>query len=242
MRNIMYAGILNRFASFMLLVVSVCLAFAMMEFGIRIYTKIINEIPAEAPLTLDLIKLGYPGIHDPMLGWIPEPGFSGTKNIWNTRVTIQEHGIRSNGISSKTESGLPLILAVGDSFTFGDEVSDDETWPSLLEDTIPMRVINGGVFGYGLDQTVLRAEKLIDIYNPDLLIVGLIPKDILRTQYDVIFGMPKPYFVPVDGHLELRNVPVPKLGGLGDTFRKALGWSSLAHFVMIGCRGSAKFR
>jgi hypothetical protein len=38
---------------------------------------------------------------------------------------------------------------VGDSFTFGDQVSADETWPACLEATLHRGVDNGGVFGYG---------------------------------------------------------------------------------------------
>ena len=52
-----------------------------------------------------------------------------------------------------------VILAVGDSFTFGDEVKDDETWPAHLQQLLGRRVLNAGVSGYGFDQIVLRAEK-----------------------------------------------------------------------------------
>ena len=55
--------------------------------------------------------------------------------------------------------GAP-ILAVGDSFTFGDEVNDGQTWPAQLQLLTGRRVLNGGVSGYGFDQIVLRAEQL----------------------------------------------------------------------------------
>ena len=44
-------------------------------------------------------------------------------------------------------------MAVGDSFTFGDEVNDGQTWPAQLQQLTGRRVINGGVSGYGFDQT-----------------------------------------------------------------------------------------
>lgn len=57
------------------------------------------------------------------------------------------------------------ILAVGDSYTFGDEVSDWETWPAQLQKLSGRRVINGGVFGYGIDQAFLRARRLLSRYQ-----------------------------------------------------------------------------
>ena len=59
----------------------------------------------------------------------------------------------------------PLTLAAGDSFTFGDEVNDDESWPAALEQLTGRRVINAGVPGFGLDQAVLRAEQLMGYHH-----------------------------------------------------------------------------
>jgi hypothetical protein len=47
---------------------------------------------------------------------------------------------------------------VGDSFTFGDQVSNHETWPACLERKTGTGVANAGVFGYGGAQSVLRAR------------------------------------------------------------------------------------
>ena len=76
-------------------------------------------------------------------------------------------------MSPVTADSRPTILAVGDSCTYGDEVSDNETWPAYLEAEMGTRVWNAGVFGYGLDQAVLRAEVLLPKLKPDILIVGL---------------------------------------------------------------------
>ena len=47
------------------------------------------------------------------------------------KVTIRKDGFRSNG--SEPPPLLADVLVVGDSFTFGDNVSDNETWPACLE-------------------------------------------------------------------------------------------------------------
>ena len=87
-----------------------------------------------------------------------------------TQVTILTDGTRSNGPVSRGLVDHPPILAVGNSFTFGDEVSDDATWPAQLEAETRRRVVNAGVFGYGLDQTILRAEQLVSVESPPSLL------------------------------------------------------------------------
>src|SRR5262249_10902575 len=47
----------------------------------------------------------------------------------------------------------------GDSFTYGDEVADDETWPYFLSVDLNCEVRNFGYSAYGLDQAVLRYEQ-----------------------------------------------------------------------------------
>jgi hypothetical protein len=140
------------------------------------------------------------------LGWIPRPGASGSDNYWGTHVTIDAEGLRVGPRAHLTDE--PCILAVGDSYTFGDAVSDDECWPYYLEELLGRPVINGGVFGYGMDQAVLRAESLLENRRVDVLILSIIPDDVRRCEYSYRYAA-KPYFDVVNGGLVLRNVPVP---------------------------------
>ena len=71
---------------------------------------------------------------DELLGYVPREGFSGVINApgWvNGKVTIRSDGFRSNGPEPPLLAAN--VLVVGDSFTFGDQVSDNETWPACLE-------------------------------------------------------------------------------------------------------------
>jgi hypothetical protein len=178
-----------------------------LELGIRIYRGDLFGLPNPALGNIRIIGARYPGAHDPRLGWVPEPGRSGRKNVWRTEVTITEDGLRGNGREA-APSGSP-ILAVGDSFTFGDEVDDADTWPARLEEITGRPVLNGGVFGYGLDQIVLRAESLLDRFPADTLVVSIIPNDVLRCEYAYRYAW-KPYFEVIDGALRLQNAPVPE--------------------------------
>ena len=182
----------------------------------------------------DLFRSAYPSEFDEELGWIPKKG-SHQRNIWNTNVTILNDGIRSNGEIENKEIG-DVILAVGDSFTFGDNVSDDETWPARLEEISDTRVINGGVFGYGVDQSYLRMRELVAKYRPTIIIFSLIPDDINRCELSERTGVPKPYFeltrsgelVLMNKHLEAFVLPENSFG----IVRKVLGYSFLAHQLM----------
>ena len=143
---------------------------------------------------------------DPELGWVPKQG---QRKLWRTTVTILKEGIRSNGRREVWDGTDDPILAVGDSFTFGYKVSDTETWPAQLEKLSGRRVINGGVDGYGIDQTFLRARHLLSRYRFSTVIFSFIPEDIHRSQMSVMFAIAKPYFDFKDAQLTLENVPIP---------------------------------
>ncbi len=171
----------------------------------------------------------YPGSHHPQLGWVPTPG-EHAHNAWGTRVTITQAGTRANGAESP--AGAPVI-AVGDSFTFGDEVDDADTWPAQLEGLLATPVVNGGVFGYGLDQIALRAEALLARGRAAALVVSIVPNDVLRCEYAYRYAW-KPYFSVQDGELALEGVPVPEpdRGPPQEPApRRWLRWSFLADLV-----------
>jgi hypothetical protein len=72
-------------------------------------------------------------------------------------------------------------------------------------------VLNGGVFGYGLDQMVLRGEQLLEgaASASDVVILSVLPEDVLRCEFSYRYAW-KPYFEIEGGQLALRNVPVPQ--------------------------------
>jgi hypothetical protein len=144
---------------------------------------------------------------DPLIGRIPKDGLS-LRLPEGFSINIGEHGTRRNG-ETPPRAERPLTLAVGDSFAFGDDVNDADSWPAFLERISGRRVINAGVPGFGLDQAVLRAEQLTPIYAPDIIVVALIPHDVRRCAMSYWSGMPKPYFDLDTGALRLNPAPVP---------------------------------
>jgi hypothetical protein len=120
-------------------------------------------------------------------------------------------------------------MAFGDSMTEGFAVGNDETWPAHLERLTGRRVLNAGVRGYGLDQIVLRAERIVPQTKPSTVVLAFIADDILRTALAVRDAKGKPWFAPDGEGLALHNVPVQVAGrsSLMTAARHLLGFSHL---------------
>ncbi|HTR86431.1 MAG TPA: SGNH/GDSL hydrolase family protein [Reyranella sp.] len=165
-------------------------------------------------------------LDDPILGYAPRPGYAADG------VTFDAQGFRVTGPALP---GDP-VLAVGDSYTYGDEVSDLETWPSHLQAILGKRVLNGGVSGYGFDQSVLRAETAALKVHPATIVVSFIADDIRRTEMKRMWGAEKPYFdIEKDGTLMPRNMPVPPRPDPRTTlsfWQRTLGYSYLFDFIL----------
>jgi lysophospholipase L1-like esterase len=166
--------------------------------------------------------------HDPELGFTPRPG--------NVRPdgTHDADGMRSTpplaGVADR-----PLLLATGDSFTYGEEVDDAETWPSQLQTLLRVRVVNGGVGSYGLDQIVLRTERLARTLRPQAIVVSFIADDLRRNELSRFVGLDKPHFVPTADGLALTPGPVPLPRPARQSlsvWHHALGWSALLDAVL----------
>jgi hypothetical protein len=204
------------------------LTVATLELGVRIVDGVGFGLRNYVSYNLSLFASAYPSAYHPLLGYVPRAGYRG--DLWNTRITINSSSLRQNR-TDEADHRQYVTLAVGDSYTFGDEVSDEETWPAQLEKTTGLPVANGGVFGYGLDQIVLRAETLVPVYRPSQLVVSFMFDDIYRNSLAQRNGVEKPYFDVVNSTLVLRNVPPspnrPRIEQIG-FFRTILGYSYLA--------------
>ncbi len=216
--------------------VSLILVFGILELGIRIYWGE-YRFHNSWEVNRNLFRSAYPAEFHQQLGWIPIEGYVGDANVWGTHVTILQDGIRANSKESipiSREEG-DLILAIGDSYTFGDMVSDHETWPARLEGLSGIRTLNGGVFGYAVDQTYLRMRILDEQYRPTHIVMSLIPCDILRCELSERTAVPKPYFEIVDNTLVLRDGHITEkpAAGNGNLLGRTLGYSFLTHKLML---------
>ncbi|MCB1056153.1 MAG: SGNH/GDSL hydrolase family protein [Acidobacteria bacterium] len=121
--------------------------------------------------------------YDPDLGWVHVPG----KHIADFYGPGRDITITSEGFRGREEylSGKPAgryrIVALGDSFTLGYGVGDEETYEADLERLDPrLQVVNMGQGGYGVGQCYLWYRQHAEALDADLLVFALIADDIWR--------------------------------------------------------------
>jgi len=150
-------------------------------------------------------------VHHPVRGWAVAPNVRNMSVFQGKILNSNSRGFR--GETEYLESppvGKKRIVVLGDSFTFGDEVSDNETYAHYLETLLPdTEVMNLGVGGYGHDQILLYLEEEGVKYHPDIVLLGFCWVEMPRNLQGFASYW-KPRFVLRNGELVLTHVPVPR--------------------------------
>ena len=79
------------------------------------------------------------------------------------RVRINELGLRGASLAEASER---RVLFLGDSFTFGSGVTEDESFVSLVDEALGEEVtaVNGGHPGYGIYQMEIKFQRLSPVF------------------------------------------------------------------------------
>ncbi|MEM3127025.1 MAG: SGNH/GDSL hydrolase family protein [Candidatus Woesearchaeota archaeon] len=116
---------------------------------------------------------------DPVFKWRNRPGFSGVIIAENEKDFFTKFKINKDGFRGEElrENAKYKIMTIGDSFTFGKGVEDNETYSAVLEKNLndlgyDTEVINTGVIGYYPDQYYLVVKKMAPVYKPNMIIIG----------------------------------------------------------------------
>lgn len=149
-------------------------------------------------------------IYHPTRGWALRPNIKDMHAPDGTILNTNSKGVRGKTeYEYKRTPGKQRIIVLGDSFTFGAEVADDQTFSHYLESKLTnTEVLNMGVQGYGHDQMLLCLQEEGVKYHPDIVLVGFTYIDIYRNIED-FFAFAKPKFQVGADALKLTNVPVP---------------------------------
>jgi len=149
---------------------------------------------------------------DPMIGWVnmpghflkeidknqnklsvlldfppaPEPKFSiDNQEPDNIHITVWPNGARATEKSRVNKA--TSVLAIGGSFTFGETISDDETFMWKLQEKFPnVQMINAAVGGYGSVRSLYLLKRLLNNRKilPSLVMYGFIEHHEMRNIAD----------------------------------------------------------
>ena len=161
--------------------------------------------------------------HHPVRGWTLAPGLRSVDAFKGKKVSSNSRGLRADReYAIPKPQGVYRVALFGDSFTFGEDVSDDETFGREIERLVPgIEVLNFGVHGYGHDQMLLYLRESLPVYRPDVVLIGHVNDDSLRN-LTTFRDYAKPRFRLRDGRLELEGTPVPA----PDAFLASHQWGS----------------
>lgn len=151
-------------------------------------------------------------IYDSLLGWShgkwkqdgiyfsDDNGFRCSEKDFKAKIPTQKHYD---------------IICIGDSFTHGDAVVYEDSWPAILSKKTNRSVLNMGSGGYGIDQALLRFMN--NEITCDTIVFGLVSGDLersLSTVYNYYIGgvktKPRFKFEENSNQYSLINVPCVK--------------------------------
>jgi hypothetical protein len=192
-------------------ILTICLAsafaLAVIEWGLRS-----RQAGIARSDELESGMIGY----DAELGWRLQAHWKGSHRHHDFAVqyAIDERGFRAPGSDAPPTGAHPLTAIVGDSFTFGLGVNDDQTFVHLLNRGAPAGTAftNCAVPGYSTDQQALLIEKQVLPLKPQrILLIVYLANDLLDNPRATPLQVrsPKPFFELSTGGLVLRNTPVP---------------------------------
>lgn len=100
-------------------------------------------------------------------------------------VSINRHGLRGPDFERPKPEDRFRILALGDSYTYGTYVGDDDTWPAALQTELRRRhaggvieVINAGISGFTIvDELAFMKEHGLAL-QPDLVVLAMCLNDL----------------------------------------------------------------
>lgn len=128
---------------------------------------------------------------DELLGFSLKPYASCWRQSRDFKVTYQINslGLRDREISDAKAAGVKRILLLGDSFTEGTGVKQEETFSAVLERELGIEVINAGVSGYSTLHEYLWLKERGFKLRPDLVILNVNETDLVEAaKYHQIWG------------------------------------------------------
>jgi len=197
--------------------------------GVVLYPKQWSRFVLHAKETAK--KIAHEGsyiIHDPILGWTIAPSYNGRENsefsstegLRSPRPAMTFNDLHARHSGTSEHPASVRIAVIGDSMTFGYEVQCQDSWAHELEGLLQphAQVLNFGVSAYSLNQAMLRYEKDVRPWHPQVVVIGISSLMLMRVNsiYPVLmnpewtgfpFVRPRPF--AENGIISTINHPVP---------------------------------
>ncbi len=159
---------------------------------------------------------------DDHLGWHCIPNTQGEfsqGDEFKVQVSINSSGMRDREYFLEKPKNIRRIAVLGDSFTWGFSVNNDEIFTEVLERQLGKNyeVLNFGVSGFGRGQQWLQLQRDVLAFEPDIVLVMAYPGNDL---YDNLADRPnleiypRPSFsLSANGELQTHGLPLTKPSG-----------------------------
>lgn len=153
--------------------------------------------------------------YDRLLGWDGLENAEDDFEWLDTRHHVKQNRFGYRGSEYEFQrTKKRRIVVLGDSFTWGFGVDDNDIFTSIIEKKTQFSVelVNLGVSGYGSDQEFLLWLKKGYLWKPDDIILMItIVNDPWENLVSTAYGYPKPLLkLRKDGKLVLTNTPIPQ--------------------------------
>jgi len=127
-------------------------------------------------------------VYDPVSGKTNKPNFSAKRFTpeFTMKISFNSDGYRGPEIESDKNRN---ILFLGDSFTLGYGVNDDEEFPALIRQEFPndVSVINAGMGDNGNGRWLKFLKTKAEKYNPELIVFQIMQNDFDENKMENLF-------------------------------------------------------
>jgi lysophospholipase L1-like esterase len=126
------------------------------------------------------VGVGGRPVADSRWGWKPSQGsFHATTAEYNAIGSVNELWMNDEPYDAAGDEKRIRVLALGDSHTYAVGVSNNETWPKVLQTRLnaagaeKYRIYNSGTPGYSMHQYLLRLIDQGPVVHPQYVVLGL---------------------------------------------------------------------
>lgn len=180
----------------LLLAISILVSIGILEIGLSLTNAYGGHVYSANPTGSQYKFYMY----DPEVGWANAPHMRGIyeREEFSHPILVNEHGMRDARVE-RAHGEKFRVAVLGDSFTWGIGVADDERYSERIEEALGIEVLNFGVSGYAPVQYLVMLDEVLS-FDP-VLCQNSADKFRLyfkqveqpsRTPISVEFGTPRP--------------------------------------------------